>query len=164
MIITDSRCKHVPKCCRNNSSEMGQWVPKHFHIIAPVVPVTHLEFICSGRLTPQQMLQNIGSSRRVTAEGSRVRTRSARAAKPSLHCRHQIFAALLKSSFSPWVLHQRQKKENARNCMLQVRLITGQSADRENLKALSLQPLISSKDCKFHCGGCTTGNPISPSV
>lgn len=94
------------------------------------------------------------------AQAEELQLKAAGAAKPFLHYKRQIFAALLKSSFSPWALHQRQKKI----CMLQVRLITGQSADRENVKALSLQPLISFKDCKFHCGGCTRGNPISPSV
>lgn len=110
MIITDSRCKHVHKCYRNNSSEMAQWVPEHFHIITPVVLVTHLEFIRSGRLTPQQMPWNVGSTRRVTAEGNRAHICSVGAAKPFLCYKCQIFTALLKSSFSPRVCRQRQKR------------------------------------------------------
>lgn len=110
MIITDSRCKHELKCYSNNSSQIGQWVPKHFHIITAVVPVTHLEFIRSGRLTPQQLLWNIGSTRRVTAECSAIHICSVGAAKTFLYYKCQIVSALLKSSFSPWAPHQRQKR------------------------------------------------------
>lgn len=110
MIITDSRCKHVAKCYRNNSSEMAQWVPEHFHIITPVVPVTHLEFIHSGRLTPQQMPQNVGSTRRVTAKGGRTHIYSVEVAKPFLFYKCQIPAALLKSSFSPRACRRRQER------------------------------------------------------
>lgn len=122
MIITDSRCKHVPKCYRNNSSEMGQWLPKHFHIITPVVAVIHLEFICSGRLTLGQMLRNLGPSRRVTAAGSRV----CGAAKAFLHDKRQIFTALLKSFFTMkassktkkkcWKLHVTSKTHHWTRC------------------------------------------------
>lgn len=66
IIITGSSCKHMPRCCANNSAEMGQLVPKHFHSDTTVVPVTEREYIYSGRLSVQQIHRNVGSELRLS--------------------------------------------------------------------------------------------------
>lgn len=61
IIITESSCKHVPRRNTNNSTEIGQLVPKRFYSLTNVVPVTKWDYIHSGRLTVKLIHRNLGS-------------------------------------------------------------------------------------------------------
>lgn len=51
----------MPLCNTNNSTEMGELVPKRFCSLTNVVPVTKRDYIHSGRLTVQLIHRTLGS-------------------------------------------------------------------------------------------------------
>lgn len=136
---------------------MGQLVPKRFYNLIVWVQVAEHECIFSGRLIVQQVHRNF----RVTTECDHIHVWSL--------CKYQLYTNHTSSSAFFFLKPNMQSSQEAENLFFtvsalpqmkcwkwhvvsMVRLITVVNADRKNVKVLSLQPLISLKDCKFDCG------------
>lgn len=149
IIITESSCKHASYC--TNNSEMGQWVPKLFGLLMWYqwqngnVFIVTLPLCGELQSTPTAFMSGACANISFTLVKPHNEARSLFYLESNMQSPREAANLSFTLSGSP------QKKCWKWHVVSTVTLITGVNAARKNLKASSLQPLISLKDCTFDC-------------